>query len=539
MDLGGVLRRIDGRGYKAYRRLLGVSEVIDGIKLTITRVQGDPFAPPSVVRVETSLRGLPGWALGEPVALADFMYRRLYSLLRRYSVKVGEGRSGFLGVPRPGPVMLRRSGLEVRGDLMVARVWVGLPSRRRRVLGGEAFEILLRKVPKAVSEVLTSVRSEVGRLREHVKVWQIQEDLRSNLGRYGLVAFVGDGSILPRRCGGCDDPLPDAVPFQSPPSLRVELGTRYGPVSGMGVRRGLTVIAGTAFHGKTTLLEAIQQGIYNHVPGDGRERVVSLKSAVKVRSENGRVVNCVDISTFIHNLPGGLGTECFVTENASGATSMAAAIQEAVEVGSKLILIDEDTSATNVLFHDERSEALIRRKTVTTVSEQAASLSSRASVVVVSSGSAPLIASATAVVIMEDYIPRDATRESKEVLKGYGPPQKDYRPPRPRKVVKLPQVSKPRLRGRWLVLNELNQQLDLSFNEQLVEEGQLRLLTALTKELSKYAGKTPEEIAVQIDRLLHKGFKTLLGREPGPDYSEVRGIDVVALINRLKKVKTT
>jgi predicted ABC-class ATPase len=535
-SISRVLERISGRGYKAYRDLLGAEERVRGLLVRVTRVQGDPFAPPSVARVEARVR-LPGYAVGAEPAVADYLYRHLYRALARRSSRLGEGHSGFLGVPRPGPVFLRRSGLEVLpGGRVVVRAWVGLPSRRRRVLAEEAWELLLRRLPSAVEEALAGVE-EPG-LRRHVEAWRLQEEIRGKLPSLGLIGFVGDGSILPRRCGGCDDPLPGAVPFESPPSLRVEVETSLGVVTGMGVRRGVTVIAGTAFHGKTTLLEALQLGIYNHVSGDGRERVVSVRDSVKVRAEDGRSVTCVDISSFVHDLPGGLDTRCFTTRDASGATSMAAGMQEAVEAGANVLLIDEDTSATNLLFYDERAEPLLRRKTVTTVSEQARSMAENGiSLILVSSGSMPLIASADTVIVMEDYRARDATPEARRLAERYRPPQRPYHPPTGRRL-EPPRLEKPRLRGRWLEDRTLEEPLDLGFNEQLVEEGQLRLIAALAARIHRYTGSSARELAETIDaKLAREGFRGLLGAEPGPGLSEVRGIDVVAVVNRLPSLR--
>ena len=219
-DLERLLRKLDGRGYKAYRELRGCAARVDGFSVRVVRVQPDPYAPPSVVHVVGRLEA-PGWALEHPVALADYLYRRLYRALRMAAAMTGEGRSGVPGVPRPSPVMLRRSGLEVgRDGRFIARLWVGLPSRRRRVLGDAAMELLLEKIPRAISTVVAGLGGRG--LEEHIRAWRLQEELRASLPRYRLVAFVGDGSILPRRCGTCEDPLPGAVPFESPPSLRVE-----------------------------------------------------------------------------------------------------------------------------------------------------------------------------------------------------------------------------------------------------------------------------------------------------------------------------
>ena len=534
-SIEAVLSRIDGRGYKAYRELQGARQRIGPVVVEVARVQGDPFAPPSVARLEARVEA-PAWARGAEVAVADYLYRAWHRELSRRSARLGEGRSGYLGVPRAGLVMLRRSGLELLpGGRLVARAWVGLPSRRRRILAREAEELLLERLPSALNAVARLLDPGNDALRRHVETWRLQEELRAALPRHRLVGFVGDGSILPRRCGGCEDPLPGAVPFESPPSLRVEIETSLGPVAGMAVPRGSTVIAGTAFHGKTTLLEALQMGIYNHVPGDGRERVVSLTTAVKVKAEDGRRVSCVDIETFVHSLPGGRDTGCFTTSDASGATSMASAIQEAVELGAEAILVDEDTSATNLLFYDERAEPLLRRKTVTTVAEQASSIAGKAaSLVIVSSGSMPLIASADTVIVMEDYRPRDATREARELAEKHRPPARTYTPPRCRILEEAPRLEKPKLRGRWLEDKTLEEPLDLGFNEQLVEEGQLSLLAALAAQAHRHQGKPVREIARWLDETLgEEGFRGLLGREPGPAYSEIRGIDYAMMLNRL------
>jgi predicted ABC-class ATPase len=443
-----ILEEIDGRGYGSYRRRLGGCRYwVGGLAYTIARVQPDPYAPPSIVYVEGRLQ-LPSWARGATVAVADYLYRHLHRALRRRSRRVGEGHSGRLSVPKPSNAMLRRSGLELWADgRFVARVRVGLPSRGRRVLGGEAAQLLLEALPRAVGEALSKLES-VEELKRHVDTWLLQEELRSRLESYHLVAFVGDGSILPRRCGGCEDPLPDAVPFESPPSLRVEIETSFGHIAGMGVRRGFTVIAGAAFHGKTTLLEALQYGIYNHVPGDGRERVVSLREAVKVRAEDGRSVACVDVSTFIISLPGRARTsvECFTTSDASGATSTAAAIQEAVEAGAKLILLDEDTTATNILYYDDRVQHVVRRKTVVTIAEQAHTMPEHGvSVVIVSSGSAPLMKTADTTVLMEEYRPKDVTSEARKLTVA-AEGEAHYRPPRRRRLISIPKLRKPRIR---------------------------------------------------------------------------------------------
>jgi len=541
MSLLRILRRIDGKGYKAYRELEDVCERVAGYKLCVVRVQGDPFAPPSVVRIEGRLEA-PKWALGAPVAVADLIYRRLYRALRRFSTRMGEGRSGLLSLPKPAPIMIRRSGLEVyRDGRFVARVWVGLPSRRRRVLGDVAEELLLERLPRALREAVDGIDEST--LRKHVQAWIEQEYIRSRLPKLGLVAFVGDGSILPRRCGGCYEPLPDAIPFESPSSMRVEIELPTGrTVTGMGVPRGLTLIAGSAFHGKTTLAEAILQGVYNHVPGDGRELVVSLEDTVQIRAEDGRWISCVDISPMIHSLPGNHDTTCFTTTDASGATSVAAAIQEAIELGAKLLVVDEDNTATNILYLDPNAKNLTKRHTVTPITELVENIKQYTSIILVSTGATSLLATADKTIVMEDYKPYDRTEEARK-LAPMKPPQKPYKPPKPRTLERLPRLHKPRIRGGRLEDKRLPTPVDLTQNPHLQEEAQLNTLLAalhaIARILEREGPQPIRAIAEKLAQATKKGDWRLLtgGREPGPDMAEVRKYEIAYMLNRLPRTE--
>ncbi len=529
-----MLRKIGGRRYGAYRELLGVEQVVDGIEIKVVKVQSDPYAPPSVVKL-TSRIEVPKWALEHPVALADWIYRRLFRELKKVRRKVGEGHSGYLGIPEPSPVMIRRSGVEIVGNYVIARVWVGLPSKRRRVLGEEAREILLEKLPRAFKKA-TDYRSSVESLRKHVDAWIEQEFIRSSLPRLGLVAFVGDGSILPRE-GGSQRPLPSAKPFQSPPSLRIEMELPTGrTVTGMGIPKGLTLVIGPAFHGKTTLLEALAAGVYNHVPGDGREFVVTIREAIYVSTEEGRFVTCVDVSPFIKGLPNGGSTECFTTRDASGATSVAASIQEAVEVGAKLLLLDEDTVATNILFEDpDVVKRIYGSRTVAPITSLAKSMASHGiSIVIASSGSKQLLKASSIVIEMHKYLPRDVTKHAKEMAMEVEMLEESYSEPKPRILVKAPRLAKPRIRGCRLEDKSLPISIDLCTNIQLYEETQLNTLREVAKILPKYEGMSISEIARTIERtIINEGFAKLLGKEPGPDLGEVRALDAAFLINRL------
>ncbi len=300
------------------------------------------------------------------------------------------------------------------------RFLVGLPARGRTVLGGEAAAIFFEEIPALVAPSLYYKTVDAGALYRHLAAFEDYRALQAALPGLGIVAFVADGAVLPRQSGVDDRPLSGAVPFRSPPSLRVEVDLPHaGTVGGMGVPEGITLIVGGGFHGKSTLLRAIERGVYAHIPGDGRERVASLPSTVKIRAEDGRRVEGVDISPFIAGLPDGRETRAFSTENASGSTSQAANIMEALEVGAGVLLIDEDTAATNMMIRDRRMQALVPDdlEPITPFIDRARSLfcDCDVSTVLVIGGSGDYFDIADTVVCMARYHPEDATARAQAV----------------------------------------------------------------------------------------------------------------------------
>lgn len=422
-DLQRILQRIDGRGYGAYKDCEG-AHAFEGFTLWIDHVQADPFAAPSRVRVR-----LPASAAGFPrgcfetkdrtVALRDFLARSFAAAgggRRR-----GSGRSGEIAVALPGQEILERSSVVATadGDIEV-RFLVGLPARGRTVLGGEAAAIFFEEIPARVASSLLYQSVDAGMLDRHLSVFEDYRALQKALPELGIVAFVADGAVLPRQSGVDDRPLRDAVPFRSPPSLRVEIDLpNAGTIGGMGVPTGVTLIVGGGFHGKSTLLRAIERGVYAHVPGDGREYVAAAPSAVKIRAEDGRRVERVDISPFIIGLPDGRDTRTFSTENASGSTSQAANIMEALEVGAGVLLIDEDTAATNMMIRDRRMQALVPDdlEPITPFIDRARALyrDCGVSTVLVIGGSGDYFDIADTVVCMTSYRPEDATARAQAI----------------------------------------------------------------------------------------------------------------------------
>lgn len=382
------------------------------MEVSVDHVQGDPFAAPSRLSVRIALQ-LVERDRDRREATEDFLLRRFGAALR--SERRGSGRSGQLKAYRPGPEVLERSAVRLGPDGVVqVRFAAGLPARGRRVLGRQARALLVQDVV-AAAEALRLDEAAEARRQQHVASVCRQRALRRQLRAHGLVAFIADGSVLPRASGVTQAPLPGAVPFTSPPELAVTLESEQGPVRGMGVRQGITLIVGGGFHGKSTVLSALARGHLDHVPGDGREAVVSDPQTVKIRAEDGRRVAAVDISPFLGDLPGGRSTAPFHTDDASGSTSQAAALVEAVESGARLILLDEDTSATNLLVRDARMRALIppEAEPITPLVARVRELAERGvSTVMVVGGVGDWLAVADVVVAMADWVPRDATADA-------------------------------------------------------------------------------------------------------------------------------
>lgn len=423
------LQQLDDRNYKAYKDIRGTYKFPE-FTLMVDYVQGDPFAAPSRLRVQVpqSIAGFPKElyrSRSRAIALCDYLTRECAAVCQALSHKRGTGKSGAIGVCTMGQEVLERTSAFVSDRQIEVRFWVGLPARGRRILGRQAAQMLCEDLPQMVDRALKCDRLDRGKLQTHVETVEDADWLRGQLETQGLVAFVADGSILPRRSGVDDRPLSvDAVPFQSPPSLRVEFDCpNRGKISGMGIPTGITSIVGGGYHGKSTLLRAIELGVYNRIPQDGRELVVTHAAAVKIRAEDGRSVAGVDISPFINHLPQGRSTSAFSTENASGSTSQAANIMEALEVGAKVLLVDEDTSATNFMIRDRRMQLLIAKdkEPITPLIDRVRQLwvEFGVSTVLVMGGSGDYFDVIDTAIGLEDFCPKDLTREAKAIAQQY------------------------------------------------------------------------------------------------------------------------
>ena len=563
-DLRARLRAIDGRGYSAYKDIVGEYR-FPQFTLFVDFVQGDPYAPPSRLRVRVSqaIAGFPPDLLSPKirrVALADFLGRAFAAAIRKHvRGSRGIGPSGTIAVDVGEQEILERTSCVVCPEFVEVRFSAALPSAGRTISGRDAMAMLLDEVPRVVGSALVRSALDEASLRRHVAVAEDQEALRAQLAERHLVAFVADGAVLPRASGVSQRPLtgPQVVPFESPPELRTELATpNRGRVTGMGVPQGVSLIVGGGFHGKSTLLAALDRGVYNHIPGDGREYVVTRSDAVRIRAEDGRPAERVNISAFVDGLPFQKDTTSFTTDNASGSTSQAVNIVEALEVGTKLLLVDEDTSATNFMIRDARMQRLIPNawEPITPFIDQVRNLFADYSVstVLVVGGSGDYFDVADTVIAMHDYRPVLVTDAARDVARELPSHRVSESRERFGAVTKRAVVAesvnpyrrgKPRVQARGRHALEFGGvTIDLSAVEQLVDAGQTRAIGDLILyclHRGYFEADTPlsEALARALSDLDIRGLEVLSPHGAAGDYARPRLYEVAAALNRLRGLR--
>ncbi|EAW37511.1 ABC-ATPase domain-containing protein [Lyngbya sp. PCC 8106] len=598
-DLRQKLLDLDNRGYKAYKDVLGTYEFED-FTLIIDYVQGDPFAAPSKFRVHISpnIAGFPPELYENrirEIALRDYLTRQFDRNSREISSRRGTGKSGMIAITKMGQEVLERTSASLiyvappqpksigvnpvfqrakpqpstqeKGIEM--RFFVGLPARGRQILGRQAATMICDDIPLIVERSLKYKNLDPEHCKRHVETVEDADWLRQQLAEKGLVAFIPNGAILPRRSGVDQRPLEtDVVPFQSPESLEVEFNCpNFGEIKGLGIPKGITLIVGGGYHGKSTLLNAIELGIYNHIFGDGRECVTTSIDAVKIRAEDGRSVAGVDISPFINQLPQGRSTQNFSTENASGSTSQAANIMEALEVLVKLendsvnpdvspvLLVDEDTAATNFMIRDRRMQALIAKEQepITPFIDKVRQLYTDygVSTILVMGGSGDYFDVADTVIGMDNFQPQELTAKAKEIAAEFttgrttegGEQFGQIRSRIPVTESLDPSHGRRDVRVKVRDVDEVTfgtEDVDLSGVEQLVSKDQLRAIAAaMVYARKKYINgehTLPQILAQIMADITEKGLDVITPFPQG-DLAMFRRFELAAAINRVRTLE--
>lgn len=560
-DLKKQLLSIHRKSYPAYKSLKGVYDFGE-YTLSIDHVQGDPFASPShvTIRIPFSVHRFPKDLYKTPetkAAFEDHLLRRFASQIRKFSFQAkGSGKSGLLSVSSCGQEILSRTACEIctsKDSTLIFRFHIGFPANGRIINATELEKILFDFLPSCVERGCLYRTCDKKKLTETFELAEDQTFIRKEIHRLGLAAFVADGSILPRQSGVSDLPMKDGVAFSSPESLRVTLHLPHrGSLSGMGIPRGITLIVGGGYHGKSTLLKALETGVYPHIAGDGREYVITDESAVKLRSEDGRIIKNVDISLFINDLPNGRDTTSFSTLDASGSTSQAAGTVESIEAESRLFLIDEDTSATNFMVRDTFMQQVISREKepITPFLERAQDLYEKAgiSTILVAGSSGAFFHIADTVIQMDCYHPVDITEKVKTLCKDYPLSPSSpapFRMPSAKRIFARPSKKQADRRDGKIrqrskdVFSIGKEEVDLRYVEQIKDSEQtasLALLLGYAKDHYSDGKKTIPEIAdLLYQELKQNGYSGFFRNSYIPGgYAIPRLQEIHACLNRYR-----
>ena len=571
-ELKKLLNDIDHKSYPAYKALRG-SYDFDRYILNIEHVQGDPFAAPSQLSISlpVTTAGYPDFSMANTsalTALCDFLLRSFNAEVTRYSFQAkGSGKSGLIQVAQPGQEIFERSDCEIVKEKLIIRFFVGFPANGRTINSRELEKIFFEFLPKCVEKSLLYRNLCADTLKKWIYLAEDQAAIRTQLAALSLCAFIADGSILPRESGISQKPMKSAVAFTSPASLRVSLDLPHaGKISGMGVSKGITLIVGGGYHGKSTLLNALELGIYNHIPGDGREYVITDNTAIKLLAEDGRFIKDVDISLFINDLPNKKDTHSFSTEDASGSTSQAAGVIEGMEAGSRLFLIDEDTSATNFMVRDAFMQRVISsdKEPITPFTARARELYENAgiSTILVAGSSGAFFHIADTIIQMDNYHAVDITSPVKDLLCEYPVPADSAKPfalPASKRIMtKDPQGTPKRrdyrtgavksndndsLKVKVLTRDSFmigKQTVDLRYVEQLTDSEQTASLAILLKYAVEHLIDGKKTVAMIVDELnrIYKrdGMSAFMdGRPLSGGYTMPRTQEIAACLNRYRR----
>lgn len=551
------LSSIHRKSYPAYKTLKGIYD-FKHFLLSIDHVQGDPFASPShlSIQVPAKIAAFPAFCFSAKnirIAVQDYILRKFSQQLSIYNFKAkGSGKSGSISTSVCGQKVLERTACEISSDFVTVRFTVGFPANGRTINAFELEKILFEFLPSCVEKSLLYKNLSPKAVESVVFLAEDQEFLRQELKKHQLVAFVANHSILPRESGISQKPMKNAVPFQSPASLETEFTLPHrGKIKGMAIPQGITLIAGGGYHGKSTLLTALEDGVYNHIAGDGREFVLTDSSAVKLRAEDGRFIKDVDISLFINDLPNGKDTHCFSTLDASGSTSQAAGIVEGMEAGSTLFLLDEDTSATNFMVRDGFMQQVISRdkEPITPFLERAPQLFSKAgiSTILVAGSSGAFFHIADTVIQMDRYQALDITEKVKKLCSDYPLPPSSvpsfYMPSSKRVMSSTKKASYKDFKMKCHGKDSFSigkDTVDLRYIEQLTDKEQTAALGELLRYAQEYLvdGKRTisEIISVLQNKIEKDGFSAFFGNSYIPCGLAVPRIqEIFSCFNRYRR----
>ncbi|WP_117233981.1 ABC-ATPase domain-containing protein [Vibrio maerlii] len=536
------LKKLEKQNYRAYQQIKGQYDFTD-FDLYIDHIQADPYASSSRFRARrpwsvTGLEWLKEESSAYQRAARDFIARTFAEYAKQ---------DNNISIATTGQTVLDSTAVVFDDDGIELRFRINLPAEGRSILAKKAINIITFYLPKMIRKATLEREMRIEQLRTHCEVIEDQDALRGQLESNNLIAFVANGSVLPRIAGNVDVPMKDATPFKAPESLQVTLhAPNKGYITGLGVPKGITLIVGGGFHGKSTLLNAIERSIYDHIPEDGREYIVANANSMKIKAEDGRSVHNLNLSNYINHLPMGRDTSNFSTQDASGSTSQAAWLQESIESGVEALFIDEDTSATNFMIRDERMQSLVAKgeEPITPLVDRIGQLRDKLdiSTMIVMGGSGDYLDVADTVIQMHDYQAIDVTEKAKQVILEH-PTQRNNECETELESFKPRSLNRAALQsilvdGKFRVTAKGTDALrfgkeftDLTALEQLESHGEVHAIGWVWFQLSQLPGWSSNP-AQEISQMLNDNWHQAMPIHG--DLVKPRVIDVMASLNRFR-----
>jgi predicted ABC-class ATPase len=554
-----LLAEIDGKPFSEYERLIGDFDfaryVIKCSKIEMAR---DGENPVFNIRVPQSIAELPGHLYDSPVrrtALEDYLTRNLCAVTGRIARfnESGWARRNII-IAEPGQKILPRTSVAVTKEYIDARIRIALPykvyvSGERLVDGEMARKVFFEDLPEIVSSSIFCCNLDLGAAEEFVNGMEDADRVRQTLATLGLVGFVGEGSLLAREQGSDEPDLSHIAPFEVADDARTEIDVpNAGKIAGLGIPAGLTVVLGDAANGRKDFMSALAAGVFNHIPGDGRETVITVSDAVQVAVDRDRVVQEVNITPFLTESENG-NPASYSTRSADSFISQAAATIEALEVGARVLIVDENTSASAFLTTDARVAGLLGATPRASLAQRARQMVDELGISLVIGGEnlvAEYIPIADTVLKVEDFQVTNITEEAKALNLALPPeaPVVNLAPMLARSRWIMPSSIDAAVGSKDVVISALDLNaiqfgrsvIELDSVPQIADESQtltIGLLLYYAKLRYMQEGYPLREMLDMIDRDLSSEGLGTISRDLRGDLARPRRYELAAALNRL------
>lgn len=560
-EFDSILRQIDGHQPSEYSKLAGDFDFTRFVlhNINIPSFESEPCESLFVIHVPQMIAGFPESIYDSPIrrtALEDYLTRKMDDAIQCVSHRQASGLAECrISIARPGQEILPRSSMVIARDYVEARIMVRLPVVLGKIAADEARILFLDYLPEIVNSSLIYCYLNSKELLRFVSLMEDADTIRHDLQSRGMVSFAATGSKLNRHLG-TDLPSQDGARLEVASELEVEVSTpNAGRVRGLTIPVGVTLIIGDNYSGRSELINALAAGIYNHIPNDGREQVISVPDAVHIVAESGRSIQKVDISPFLLTSRTGESTKEFSSSCATPAESQMAGVTEALHVGAQALFFDESSSDPTFLAMDSRVTRLSDTwgGGMASLSDRARQIADdlRVSVVVGACAcAAEFIPIADTILLIDNYRVVDITKKARELdlAKPTRFPRCDLPTPNDSYRWVIPSSLDPSL-GREEAVIQTNGRLQLLFGRHIVDLSAVPQIADVHQTLAigwlLYHAKlyhlddsrTVSEILDLLDKDLATDGMDAITRDLRGDLARPRRFEIAAALNRLNSLR--